>query len=50
VQEIGAAVSQLEKEMDTLTAELREHAAQIQKVNDQLELRKPTPQTVANNQ
>jgi len=50
VQEIGAAVSQLEKEMDTLTAELREHAAQIQKVSAQLELSKPAPQTVVNNQ
>ena len=48
VQEIGAAVSQLEKEMDTLTAELREHAAQIQKVNAQLELSKPAPQMVEN--
>jgi hypothetical protein len=36
--------------MDTLAAELREHAAQIQKVNDQLELNKSAPQTVANNQ
>jgi hypothetical protein len=50
VQEIGVAVSQLEKEMDTLTAELREHAAQIQRVNDQLELRKPSTETVLNNQ
>jgi cell division protein FtsB len=50
VQEIGAAVSQLEKELDTLTAELREHAAKIQKMNDQLELSKAAPQTVLNNQ
>jgi len=50
VQEIGAVVSQLEKEMDTLTAKLREHAAQIQRVNDQLELQKPSAETVVNNQ
>ena len=50
VQEIGAAVSQLEKEIDTLTAELRKHAAQIQRVNDQLELRQSAPQIVLNNQ
>jgi hypothetical protein len=50
VQEIEAAVSQQKKEIDTLTAGLREHAAQIQKVSAQLEVSKSAPQTVASNQ
>jgi len=33
-----------------LTAQLKEQAAQIQKVSAQLKLSKPAPQTVLNNQ
>jgi hypothetical protein len=34
--------------MEVLTAQLKEQAAQIQKVSAQLEVNKPAPQTVAN--
>jgi hypothetical protein len=43
-------VQNQQKEIDALKAELKEQRAFIQKVNDKLELTKPTPQTVANNQ
>jgi hypothetical protein len=36
--------------MDVLTAQLKEQAAQIQKVSAQLQVSKPAPQTVLNNQ
>jgi len=39
-----------QKQIEALTAELKEQAAQIQKVSAQLQLDKPTPQTVSNNQ
>jgi hypothetical protein len=39
-----------DKKIEALTARLEDQAAQIQKVSAQLELSKPTPQTVANNQ
>jgi len=38
------------KRIEELTAQLKEQAAQIQKVNAQLELREPAPQTVLINQ
>jgi hypothetical protein len=41
-------VEQLEKGMAVLTAQLKEQAAQIQKVSAQLEARKPAPQVVEN--
>jgi hypothetical protein len=50
IQEQDATITQLKKEMGTVVARLKEQASQIQKVNDQLELRKPAPQTVLNNQ
>jgi hypothetical protein len=34
--------------MEVLTAQLKEQAAQIQKVNAQLEMSKPAPQVVNN--
>jgi hypothetical protein len=34
--------------MDVLTAQLKEQAAQIQKVSAQLEVSKPAPQVVTN--
>ena len=43
-------VLELKKEMAVLTATVKEQAAQIQKVNAQLELSKPAPQTVLNRQ
>jgi len=36
--------------MKVLTATLKEQASQIQKVSAKLELNKPAPQVVANNQ
>jgi hypothetical protein len=40
----------LKKELAALTATVKEQAAQIQKVSAQLEVSKPAPQTVLNNQ
>jgi uncharacterized coiled-coil protein SlyX len=42
--------AQQQKEIKVLIATVKEQAAQIQKVNAQLELNKPAPQTVLNNQ
>jgi hypothetical protein len=50
VQEQETAITQLKSTVAQLTASLKEQASQIQKVSAQLELRKPAPQTVANNQ
>jgi uncharacterized coiled-coil protein SlyX len=44
-----ATIAQLKDGMKGLTATLKEQAAQIQKVSDQLELTKPAPQMVGNN-
>jgi hypothetical protein len=49
VQELEATVAQQHKGMEVLAAQLKEQASQIQKVSAQLELRKPGPQTLANN-
>jgi predicted RNase H-like nuclease (RuvC/YqgF family) len=43
-------VQKQQKEIDALKAELKEQRALIQKVNDKVELDKPAPQTVLNNQ
>jgi hypothetical protein len=43
-------VQQQQKEIDALKAELKEQRTLIQKVNDKVELHKPAPQTVLNNQ
>jgi hypothetical protein len=43
-------VREQEKEIDALKAELKEQRALIQKVNDKMELNRPAPQTVVNNQ
>src|SRR6266481_2118847 len=48
VQGLEATVAQQAKGMEVLTAQLKEQAAQIQKVSAQLEVNKPAPQTVAN--
>ncbi len=45
-----AIIAQQQKGMEAVTAQLKEQASQIQKVSDQLELSKPAPQMVGNNQ
>jgi hypothetical protein len=41
-------VAQQQKGMEVLTAQIKEQAAQIQKVSAQLEVSKPAPQVVTN--
>jgi hypothetical protein len=48
VQEQEATIEQLKNEMQTVVAQLKEQAAQIQKVSAQVEVNKPALQTVAN--
>jgi hypothetical protein len=48
LQELQATVARQQKEMAMLTTQLKEQAAQIQKVSAQLEVSKPAPRTVAN--
>ena len=48
VQALEATVAQQRNGMETLTAQLKEQAAQIQKVSAQLEASKPAPQMVNN--
>jgi len=48
VEKLEATVAQQQKQIETLTRQLGEQAAQIQKVSAQLEVSKPAPQTVAN--
>ena len=48
VEELQATVAQQQKGMEVLTAQLKEQAAQIQKVSAQLEASKPAPQVVNN--
>jgi trimeric autotransporter adhesin len=43
-----ATISELKKDMGVLTAQLKEQAAQIQKVSAELEASKPAPQMVNN--
>src|SRR5437773_1563758 len=45
-----ATIAKQQKEIQALTAGLKEEAAQIQKVSDQLELTKPAPRAVLNDQ
>ena len=48
VQSLETTVAQQAKGMEVLTAQLKEQAAQIQKVSAQLEVNKPAPQVVTN--
>ncbi|MGB9474549.1 MAG: tail fiber domain-containing protein [Candidatus Udaeobacter sp.] len=48
VQSLETTVAQQQKGMEVLTAQLKEQAAQIQKVSVQLEVNKPAPQVVTN--
>jgi hypothetical protein len=50
VEELQSTVAQQQKGMEVLTAQLKEQAAQIQKVSAQLEASKPAPKVVNNNQ
>jgi trimeric autotransporter adhesin len=50
VQDLEATVAQQAKGMEVLTAQLQEQAVQIQKVSAELEMSKPAPRTVDNNQ
>jgi hypothetical protein len=50
VQEQGSTIAELKKDIGSLTATVKEQAAQIQKVSAQLEASKPTTQVVENNQ
>ena len=49
VQEQETTITQLKKEMESVTARLEEQQSQIQKVSAQLELTRFTPQTVVEN-
>jgi hypothetical protein len=48
VERLQVTVAQQQKGMEVLTAQLKEQAAQIQKVSAQIEVSKPAPQVVAN--
>jgi uncharacterized coiled-coil protein SlyX len=45
---LQATVTEQQKQIETLTGQLREQAAQIQKVSAQLEVIRPTPRVVEN--
>jgi septal ring factor EnvC (AmiA/AmiB activator) len=49
IAELKSTVAQQQKGMEVLTAQLKEQAAQIQKVNAQVETSKPAPKVVVNN-
>jgi hypothetical protein len=49
-KDFQSTLAQQQKEIKALTASLKEQASQIQKVSDQLEVSKPAPQVVVNNQ
>jgi Tfp pilus assembly protein FimV len=48
VQNLQAKVTLQQRQIETLTTQLKEHAAQIQKVNAQIERRKPAPKVIVN--
>ena len=48
-KDFQTTVAQQQKEIQALTASLKEQAAQIQKVSARLEVNKPTPKVVLNN-
>src|SRR6266513_2972649 len=48
VQNLQATVTLQQQQLETLTTQLKEHAAQIQKVNAQLDRRKPAPKVIVN--
>jgi uncharacterized coiled-coil protein SlyX len=48
LNELQTTVAQQQKQIETLTAQLREQAAQLQKVSAQVEMIRPTPRVVEN--
>jgi uncharacterized coiled-coil protein SlyX len=50
ITELKSTVAQQQKGMEVFAATLKEQASQIQKVSAQVEMSKPAPQTVLNNQ
>jgi hypothetical protein len=48
VEEQQTSIGQLKSEMQTMVAQLKEQAAQIQKVSAQLQVNRPAPQVVVN--
>ena len=48
VQNLKAAVTQQQQQIETLTAQLKEQTEQIQKVNAQLEMNKPATKVIVN--
>jgi uncharacterized coiled-coil protein SlyX len=50
IAELKSTVAKQRKEMEVLTAQLNEQVAQLQKVSAELEVSKPSPQTVFNDQ
>jgi hypothetical protein len=48
VRDLQVILAQQRQQMETLTAQLKENAAQIQKANAQLEMRKPAAKVVVN--
>ena len=49
-KDFQAITAEQQQEIKALTASLKEQASQIQKVSAQLEVSKPAPRVVANNQ
>jgi hypothetical protein len=49
-KDFQVTVAQQQKEIQALTARLEEQASEVQKVSAQIEMSKPAPQTVLNNQ
>ena len=47
IAELNSTVAQQRKGMEVLTAQLKEQAAQIQKVSAQIQMNKPAPQVAA---
>jgi Tfp pilus assembly protein FimV len=50
VDKLQATVTEQQKQIEILTAQLKEQAAQIQKVSARLQISKPSPRTVLNDQ
>ena len=50
IAELKSTVAQQQKGMDVLTAQLKEQATQIQKVSAKIEMSRPVPKVVLNNQ
>ena len=49
IAELQSSVAQQQKGMEVLIAQLKEQAAQIQKVSNQVEMSKPAPKVVSSN-